>query len=96
MKQYLNKQLQISNMWNLSINNIQNNIHSELLIQLIDDYINKLEAILFSNNTFMFLPRNKAFEGTFKKMNKKTTCGKLLHIKNEYFNKQAIGILQLK
>ena len=71
---------------NIELNQLENEIY---------DVIVQLEKIAFENMCFIFIDQKMSkLDGCFGTMNKETTAGKLLIIKNEYFGQR--GILRLK
>jgi hypothetical protein len=76
---------------------IENNLDSQKnSVVIIEDLTYKLEKTLFLNRTIAFITRSDEFERFFKKLNKRTTVGKLIYIKNAYFSKKVINLLQKK
>ncbi len=79
------------------IDAIENNLDSQKnSVVIIEDLTYKLEKTLFLNRTIAFITRSDEFERFFKKLNKRTTVGKLIYIKNAYFSKKVINLLQKK
>lgn len=78
-------------------NFINNNIKEDILKELIDGQILKLEKILFLNKLMIFLHRkNGHYTILCKKLDHRTTVGKLIYITNEYLGKKCVEILKKK
>lgn len=55
----------------------------------------KFEKIVFMNRTVVYLDKNNSkLENYFENMNPKTTIGKLVVVKNEYFGKRGLILLK--
>lgn len=81
------------------INYIESNLDSDRVdfwIEYAEEQLATLEKTLFKNQTLTFIQPTKSVEALFKKMNKNTTCGKLIIISNGYFSKNSIQILLKK
>jgi DNA-binding TFAR19-related protein (PDSD5 family) len=78
-------------------NFINKKIEEDILKELIDGEILKLEKILFLKKLMIFLHRkNGHYAILCKKLDHRTTVGKLIYITNEYLGKKCVEILKKK
>lgn len=72
----------------------ENQDHCDEINYLIYDSAFKLKRYLFNNQTIYFLDREKCIlQRILVGLNYKTTCGKLLIVKNEHFDTINLGLL---
>ncbi len=78
-------------------NFINKKIEEDILKELIDGEILKLEKNLFLKKLMIFLHRkNGHYAILCKKLDHRTTVGKLIYITNEYLGKKCVEILKKK
>jgi len=79
----------------LSLNLEDQSTQIKYVCNLVYDEIFKIEKIIFLNQTLMFLDETKCkIKNLFNKFTSKSSAGKLLVIRNEYFGKKSIDYLQ--
>lgn len=68
--------------------------NAQMIKNLINENINKLEKNIFLNKTMMFLNESNCIIEIFDKLDYMTSAGKLVFITNEYFNKRNMQLIK--